>query len=167
MPYLNPKEGCRLWGFLWLSRLYFPMSQVMESKARQVLHKLSSCHQQEIGEEAAWEDEGVEAAFPSWLETPTGSSRDWDPSERLVQLLQQVWQDWVCQSYEPPEHGACLLGTQEIQALPSQAHCQGFQLAARDSGQRPQSFLSLAERSDLGCQVCWIFLYHFHYSFYR
>ena len=66
----------------------------------------------------------------------------------LVQLLQQVWQDRVCQSYEPPEHGACLLGTQEIQALPSQAHCQGFQLAARDSGQRPQSFLSLAERSD-------------------
>ena len=56
--------------------------------------------------------------------------------------------DRVCQSDEPPEHGACLLGTQEIQALPPQAHCQGFQLAARDSGQRPQSFLSLAERSD-------------------
>ena len=35
--------------------------------------------------------------------------------------------DRVCQSDEPPEHGACLLGTQEIQALPSQAHCQGFQ----------------------------------------
>ena len=27
MPYLNPQEGCRLWGFLWLSRLYFPMHQ--------------------------------------------------------------------------------------------------------------------------------------------
>ena len=67
---------------------------------------------------------------------------------RLVQLLQQVWQDRVCQSDEPPEHGACLLGTQEIQAFPSQAHCQGSHLAARDSGQRPQSFLSLAERSD-------------------
>lgn len=80
--------------------------------------------------------------------TPTGSSRDWEPSARLVQLLQQVWQDRVCQSDEPPEHGACLLGTQEIQALPSQAHCQGFRLAARDSEQRPQSFLSLAERSD-------------------
>ena len=67
---------------------------------------------------------------------------------RLVQLLQQVWQDRVCQSYEPPEHGACLLGTQEIQALPPQAHCQGFHLAARDSEQRQRSILSLAERSD-------------------
>ena len=56
--------------------------------------------------------------------------------------------DRVCQSDEPPEHGACLLGTQEIQALPSQAHCQNFRLAARDSEQRPQSILSLAERSD-------------------
>ena len=36
-------------------------------------------------------------------------------------------QDRVCQSYEPLEHGACLLDTQEIQAFPSQAHCQGFQ----------------------------------------
>ena len=35
------------------------MSQVMESKARPVLHKLSSCHQQDIGEEAAREEEGV------------------------------------------------------------------------------------------------------------
>ena len=66
----------------------------------------------------------------------------------MVQLLQQVWQDRVCQSYEPPEHGACLLDTQEIQAFPSQAHCQGSHLAARDSEQRPQSILSLAERSD-------------------
>ena len=70
----------------------------------------------------------------------------------IIQLLNKeedmMKQDRVCQSYEPPEHGACLLGTQEIQALPSQAHCQGFQLAARDSGQRPQSILSLAERSD-------------------
>ena len=39
------------------------MPQVMESKARPVLHKLSSCHQQDIGEEAAREEEGVEAAF--------------------------------------------------------------------------------------------------------
>ena len=98
---------------------------------------------------------GLSKTFASWLETPTGSSRDWELSARLVQLLQQVWQDWVCQSYEPPEHGACLLGTQEIQALPSQAHCQGSHLAARDSEQRPQSILSLAERSDLGCQVCY------------
>ena len=49
--------------------------------------------------------------------TPTGSSRDWEPSARLVQLLQQVWQDRVCQSYEPPEHGACLLGTQSFLSL--------------------------------------------------
>ena len=40
------------------------------------------------------------------------------------------------------------LGMQEIQAFPPQAHCQGFHLAARDSEQRPQSILSLAERSD-------------------
>ena len=40
------------------------------------------------------------------------------------------------------------MGTQEIQAFPPQAHCQGFHLAARDSEQRPQSILSLAERSD-------------------
>ena len=66
----------------------------------------------------------------------------------MVQLLQQVRQDRICQGYEPPEHGACLLGTQEIQAFPSQVHCQGFHLAARDSEQRAQSILSLAERSD-------------------
>ena len=124
------------------------MPQVMESKAVSVLHELSPRHQQEIGEETAWEDEGVEAAFTSWLETPAGGDRDWEPSPWLVQLLQQVRQDRICQGYEPPEHGACLLGTQEIQALPSQAHCQGSHLAARDSEQRPQSILSLAERSD-------------------
>ena len=66
----------------------------------------------------------------------------------MVQLLQQVRQDRICQGYEPPEHGACLLGTQEIQAFPPQAHSQGFHLAARDSEQRAQSILSLAERSD-------------------
>ena len=46
------------------------------------------------------------------------------------------------------EYGTCLLGTQEIQAFPPQAHSQGFHLAARDSEQRAQSILSLAERSD-------------------